>query len=145
MSVFRERLKELLDDSNLTVQELAKKSGIPQSSLSHWTRYDVTPKTKSMIQLAQYFQCPVDYFLGKTDEIKTRFSKTPIVFSERLKALIKAKNITAYRACRQLHIETDIMSVWQNKGTYPSYDNLLMLTDYFDCSADYLLGLSDYM
>jgi len=68
----------------------------------------------------------------------------PVPFPYRLQALINGGKITPYKVCTQLHIRTDIMSVWLNKGTLPSFENLLLLTDYFNCSADYLLGLSDF-
>ena len=143
MSDFAERLKDLLDDNNLTYQELAKTSKVSRTSLRFWLRYGVIPKPTSIMQLAKFFNCPVDYFIGKTDKTKIVFSNTPVDFAERLNSLIKEKKITPYRACMELHIETDTMSVWLNKGIYPNYENLLLLVDYFNCSADYLLGLVD--
>lgn len=140
---FVERLQEMLDEYNLTYQEFAKKSSIPRQGLYGWLKYQIPPKPKSIIRIAQYFHCPIDFFLGRTEETKIRFSDDPVPFAERLRTLLNEKNVTPYRACMQLHIKTDIMSVWLNKGTLPNYDNLLMLTDYFNCSADYLLGLSD--
>jgi len=144
MSDFVERLQEILADHNLTYQELAKQSGVPRQVLYGWIKYKIPPKPKSIIRLAQFFQCPVDFFIGRTEETKIKFSDNPIPFCDRLRQLIAEKKITPYRACMQLHIETDIMSVWLNKGTLPNFENLLMLTDYFGCSADYLLGLSDF-
>ena len=143
MSIFGERLKELIEDSNLTVTKLAKVSGITQSKLSNWTRYDIMPATKSVIEVAGYFNCPVDFLLGRTETVKANFSQKPDTCSDRLKVLIRAKNITQYRACAELHIDTAMMTAWTKNGTLPSCDNLILLADYFDCSVDYLLGLSN--
>lgn len=143
MSSFREKLKDLIEFSNIPIKEHAKLSGISQTSLSQWTRFDIIPETKNIIRIAKYFQCPVDYFLDLTEETKIRFSDNPVPCSERLKALINEKNITQYKASKELHIETAMMTDWIKYGTLPSFDNLILLADYFKCSADYLLGISD--
>ena len=143
MASFREKLKEIIEESNISIREHANLSGVSQSSLSLWTRFDIIPETKSIIRLAKYFQCPVDYFLGLTDEIKTKFSDNPVSCSERLKALIAEKNMTQYRASMNLHINNAMMTDWIKYKTLPSFDNLILLADYFNCSADYILGISD--
>ena len=143
MSIFVKRLQELLDEHNITYQELAKHSGVSRQGLCSWLKHKITPKTQSIIRIAKYFQCPIDFFLGRTDETKIKFNNNPVAFSERLISLIKEKNISQYRACMQMHIETAMMSDWTTKGMLPNYDNLLVLVDYFNCSADYLLGLTE--
>ena len=143
MSLFAEKLQDLLYDNNLTYKNLAKSSDISRTKLYFWLEHNIVPTTQSMIQVARHFQCPMDFFLGRTEKTKIIFIDYPVSFSERLRALIQEKNITAYRACMQLHIKTAMICDWLNNGTLPNYDNLLLLTDYFDCPADYLLGLSD--
>jgi len=141
---FVERLQELLGEHNLTYQELAKQIQISRTCLYAWLKYKIPPKTQSLIKLAKFFNCPVDYFIGLTEETKITFSDNPVAFAERSMSLIQEKKITPYRVCKELHIETAMMTDWTKYGTLPSLYNLLMLTDYFNCSADYLLGLSDY-
>ena len=140
---FNERLKDILEDNNLTYKTLPETSKICKRTVYCWFKYNIPPSTESIIKLARFFECPVDYFIGETEETKIKFSDNPISFSERLKSLIEGKKVTAYRACMNLHIKTDIMSVWLNKGRLPNRENLLSLMDYFKCSADYLLGLVD--
>ena len=143
VETFLERIQELLDRDGLTYQQAAEESKIARKTIYGWLKYNIPPKTESLIKLARFFQCPIDFLIGETEETKIKFSDNPVSFSDRLKALIKEKKITAYRACMQLHIKTDIMSVWSNKGSLPSYTHLTSLIDYFGCSADYLLGLTD--
>ena len=143
MSNFSEKFKELMDERGLTASELAKVSGIAKSKLFNWLKYGALPSTKSLITAARFFGCPVDFFIGRTNEIEIVFSDKPVDFKDRLSELIEQKKITPYRVCKELHLETAMMTDWTRKGTLPNFDNLIMLTDYFNCSADYLLGLSE--
>lgn len=49
---------------------------------------------------------------------------------------------------RQLSIQTNIptttISGWLTAGRLPDYNALIKLRKYFNVSADYLLGLTDY-
>jgi len=143
MSDFREKISELIEYSGKPLSELARISGIAQSKLSNWTRYDVIPETKSLIQIVKYFNCSLDFLIGISEIAEAKFNNNPVSFSGRLQALIKEKNKTPYRICKELHLNTGMMSGWVNQGKLPDYENLIALAYYFNCSADYLLGLSD--
>ncbi len=65
------------------------------------------------------------------------------VFSSRLKALIKSRGKTYTELGTILHVTSTQISDMANGKTGTSMERLFVLCQYFDISADYLLGLTD--
>lgn len=64
-------------------------------------------------------------------------------FYERLSILKKEKGYTDYKIAQILHVTTSYTSAWKKFGYIPSLDNLIILSDEFGVSIDYLLGRTD--
>ena len=68
MNKFPERLKKLRETKGLTMAELSRKIGsISQGSLSHYEAGTRTPGLEILMELANFFNCSIDYLTGKTD------------------------------------------------------------------------------
>lgn len=61
-------------------------------------------------------------------------------FTIRLKELIKSKNITQTEICHELHIPKQKLTNWKSGYNEPNLDDLIMLSNYFNETIDYLLG-----
>ena len=57
-------LKLLRKNKGLTLDELAKETGISNPMLSNYELGKVNPPVKILIQLSDYFGCSIDYLLG---------------------------------------------------------------------------------
>ena len=66
-----------------------------------------------------------------------------MTFWERLKSLMDEKHITAKQVTEELHISKNSFTYWKQNGNIPRGDILESLSNYFDCSTDYLLGKTD--
>ena len=44
---------------------------------------------------------------------------------------------------KEIGISSGVITKWKNEGTMPNADTLLKLAERFDCSTDYLLGLTE--
>ena len=67
-------------------------------------------------------------------------------FSDRLKALIDEKKRdgqTLRGLAKDLEVSLGVLSDWQNGNKTPRGDSIIKLAQYFDVSADYLLGLTN--
>lgn len=63
------------------------------------------------------------------------------MFSDRLKELRKGKNITQEELARLLGVERSTVGKWESKkGIVPPADMLVIISDFFNVSLDYLLG-----
>ena len=64
-------------------------------------------------------------------------------FAERLKELREAKNLTQYELSKQIEISTACINRWEKNLRIPNIDSIILLCKFFNCSADYLIGLED--
>lgn len=65
--MFENRLKELLQEQEITYAELAKRLSIPKGTISNWFNRKSEPTIGYVIKLADYFQVTTDYLLGRED------------------------------------------------------------------------------
>lgn len=65
------------------------------------------------------------------------------LFGERLKYLRNEKGIGQNLLAKQLQLSNASISYWETGKQEPSAEVIFKLAEYFNVSADYLLGLSD--
>ena len=64
---FKERLKELRKENNITQLSLAKKLNVSKMAVSHWESGHSEPSIEQLIVLSDVFSVSVDYLIGKAD------------------------------------------------------------------------------
>ena len=64
---FRERLKELRTQKNISQMQLAVKTGLSQSAIAKWELGKTEPSASAIITLAKFFNETTDYLLGLED------------------------------------------------------------------------------
>lgn len=65
------------------------------------------------------------------------------VFSERLKELRIEKGVGQIELSKEINVSKGIISLWENGLREPKLSNLISLSQFFDVSIDYLVGLED--
>ena len=65
---FKERLREILKERELNYNTLAKRTGIPVTTLSNYINRSSSPSIIQLRILADYFDCSIDYLVGREDE-----------------------------------------------------------------------------
>jgi len=80
--VWAKRIYELLIESNLTQEELAKKGNTTAATLSGWIRGSTEPKIKSLMDFAKALNVSMDYLVGLSDSksIKDEYKKGSELF-----------------------------------------------------------------
>ena len=83
------RLNELMEESNVRNVDIAKATGIPQSTISGYRNNGSEPGIGAVMVLAKYFNVSLDYMMGLTDHRKWTVNHvkapTPIESLERLR------------------------------------------------------------
>lgn len=64
-------------------------------------------------------------------------------FAERLNELMEEENLTNKDLEKRSGCPSTSISAWRTKNVYPKLSNQLKLSKYFQCSIDYLFGLTD--
>lgn len=63
-----------------------------------------------------------------------------MIFKERLRELRKSKCMTQKQIAKILHCSNTTISNYESGNNEPSFSILILLSDYFNVSVDYLLG-----
>ena len=66
------------------------------------------------------------------------------VFGKRLKELRLEKGLTQKALAVELSVTVPTLSHWECNYQEPSFKDLLRICDFFEVSADYLLGRTEY-
>ena len=74
--LFSSRLKELRKESNLTLKQLGKLTGLSEQAISHYENGIRLPKFEIISELAATLEVSVDYLSGNSDK------NTVIIFSQ---------------------------------------------------------------
>lgn len=64
---FSKRLAFLLEHFSITKYKLVKQTKIPESIIYSWQSGKSRPNLESITKLANYFDCSIDYILGRED------------------------------------------------------------------------------
>lgn len=64
-------------------------------------------------------------------------------FQERLNELLEENNLSRLKLSKILNISATTINDYFNKGYYPRIDIAIKMAKYFNCSLNFLFGLSD--
>lgn len=64
-------------------------------------------------------------------------------FSARLKDLMQEEKMSARKLSRTLNLQRKSISLWCAGKYYPKFDSLIKLSNFFEVSVGYLLGIND--
>lgn len=142
MEQFRENLKDLIDETNLSLRQLEKASGVSAMQYSRYLR-DSIPTIDVVLRIAKYFNCSIDYLFGLDDKRNIKQYKTYDYdiskFIPRYLELLKQNNISHYKFSQNQPFNESIIRHWQS-GRIPRLDIIYIIANYFDSSIDYLIG-----
>lgn len=64
-SPFGEQLKKLLKEKGVSRYRMSKETGISLNRIDSWYHGEFTPSLEKAIKLKKYFDCTLDYLLGR--------------------------------------------------------------------------------
>ncbi len=70
MADFKDRLKQLREQKGMTQDDLAQRLQITKSAVSGWERGERHPRFDMLDEVADIFDCDINYLLGNSDEQK---------------------------------------------------------------------------
>lgn len=140
LSNLADTLNEIMDLRGLTKMALAEGSGVPVSCISQYAHKNQAPYIGSIVKIADFLHCSIDYLLGKTDDGSEKIFKRCPPFSERLEALRKEKKLPSNKIYDHDGISKSSYYEWRRGESLPTLENLVSLAKIFDCSVDYVLG-----
>ena len=89
--------------------------------------------------MANYFECTLDYLLGRTEDNSVYKIKQTKDFEKQLKAVAKEKGVTLYRLKVDGVISKGNTYDWFHDKSSPSMDKIIKIADYLQVSFDHLV------
>lgn len=88
--MFWERFSHLCEIYNKKPTPVGREIGISSGIISTWKKEDYCPSGEMLIKIADYFDCSIDYLVGRSEYIKVQksdFSHEETLFLEKLRVL----------------------------------------------------------
>lgn len=101
--LFVSRLRELLDEKEITQKELSSRIGVSEVTVSRYLSGDRTPRTDVINSISNFFNVSADYLLGNSD------IRNPYITEG-----IESKEEEKYNVAK---LDDDI-SIWFSKDEY---------------------------
>ena len=140
MSNFSKRLLELMTEHNLNATHLAEKIGVSHTAIDRYINGERTPSFPCFVKMLYLFNCSADYLLGLV-EIHTEEPLHPLPpFGEQLRKILKERKISQAKLIRELPVSSAVPYKWLSGINEPSIESLIRLSEYFECTVDYLIG-----
>lgn len=141
MKRFIERLKELMKDHNIDVSDLSKILQLPfDTPIYSWLNGEYYPTLDRLIAMANYFQCSLEYLLGRTENNSIEIFNTYPSFNDRFEEILKQKKKKKYHLIKEKICSSDTFFKWKKFNRDPRIETVIKLADYFDVSIDYMVG-----
>jgi len=136
---FSERLKELLLDKGMSVEQLADAIGVARATAYYWTTKPKHINRYNLIKVADFFDCRIEYLIGHTEDDTKVTPKLCPDFVMQVRKIMKEKSISTYKLEKTSKFKCSYFSKWK-RGNEPSLQTLIDLAKIFDCTIDYLVG-----
>ena len=86
---FKDTFNDLLIDKELTVKEFSKQLCTLPSVVSEWKNNPVNHKMKTVLKVADYFKCSLEFLCGKTTIYLDYQPQSCPVFKDRIVQVLK--------------------------------------------------------
>ena len=134
-----ERLTELMEIKGVNGKALASGINVSTTAISNWTSGKGYFRLYNCIKIVNYFNCSVDFLVGRSATILDFTPKPCPPFYSHLRELMKNMGISR----NEINLNTSVKSshfVDWSKGKEPHIFPLIELADYMYISLDELIG-----
>lgn len=136
---FKSTFKDLIEQKEIGIGELAKELNTSRFVIHKWLTVAKDMRLSSLLKIADYFKCSIDYLCGRTDVYLGYMPQEIPPFSDRLKEVLAECNKSAYRLFKDTKIMPPQLHQW-TYNTRPMLNNLELIANYLEVSIDYLIG-----
>ncbi len=142
MEVFADILKDLIEESGLSLRQLAKESGVSAMQYSRYLKGSI-PTINVTLKIAKYFGCSLDYLFGLSEAKNGKKYKTYSCdiskFLSNYKKLLDENNITHYKFMKDSGYDESAIRHWK-AGSIPRLDIVYYIAKNLGGSIDELVG-----
>jgi len=126
-------------ENDLNAVKLAAALGVSDVSIGRWKKGASNILLKNALGIADYFECSLQYLIGKTDKKLDFTLQSYPPFYERLRQIMAEHNITWYRIVKDDILSDNNISSWKN-GADPYLETIIKIANYFKLTLDQFVG-----
>ncbi len=136
---FTNSLNDLVSERGYDIKGFAQDLGVSKYLVYKW-REGKDVKLKTLIKLADFFDCSIEYLCGKTDVcLDYTPNKEILPFGVRIKQVLAECHVSAYRLLENTTIKRSQYQHWKD-GIEPRLSSLETIAEYLSITIDYLVG-----
>lgn len=143
LSIFADRLSELIFDRKKTAREVAEEISIGKTTVYDYLSGQKMPTLSNLVKLADYFGCSTDYLLGLEQEQTELTFQVCKPFSERFQEVLQYFEISRYRLEQLTGIAESALYYWAKGQRRPTLEKILLVCEKLDCRVDFFIGRSN--
>lgn len=117
--MFENRLKELRVEKNLNMKQASIALGMPYTTYVSYEKNEREPNSEILVMLANFFDCSVDYLIGRTSCKNTLVCESNNISNETL-SIHEHKVISAYRRKPEMQPAVDRLLGIEEEKLIPS-------------------------
>lgn len=157
-SLFIERIQSILKIKNISQGKLAKSIGYTPGAICKYISGERVPTETAIIKIAYSLNVNPKYLTGEEidieppQDLKDQYNTVceeellaldgGTVFSKRLKILVAQEGKLSKDIASKIHVSKGVFSNYVTGKREPDFNTLVDICNYFDISADYLIGVS---
>lgn len=142
MEIFTENLKDLKNESNKSLRQLAAESGVSAMQYSRYLNGSI-PTIDIILKIAKFFDCSLDYLFGLSNERKvkkyTTYNYDISQFLINYEKLLNQNGLIHYKFIKTIGYDESIIRHWKS-GSTPRLDIIYYIAKNLDGSIDDLIG-----
>ncbi len=135
---FAERLSELMLCNNISADRLSEILGVSSTTIRYWKNGQRAIVLSKLLSIANYFDCSLEYLIGKTDTLLDFTVKSNCDFYSSLRKIMLSKNVSRYQIVKDTSIYDSYFTNWA-KGKDVHILTLAELANYLDITLDCLV------
>ena len=135
---FKKIFDELCTDKDVDMQEVAEATGIYLPTLYKLRETNNYPSFKIAVDLCNYFECFIDYFLGLGSRFEQCTKYTTDKFIQNYEKLLNEHKTSHFKISESLKIGRNRIYDWK-KGHLPYLSTLITIANYFNITVEDLI------
>ncbi len=137
---FTNSLNDIIVERGYNTTSLSQAMGVDKILVHKWRRNGKDVKLKTLIKLADFFDCSIEYLCGKTDVCLDYTPNREILpFGVRIKQVLAECHVSAYSLLENTTIKRSQYQHWKD-GIEPRLSSLETIAEYLSITIDYLVG-----
>lgn len=140
LSVFADKLSELIFDAKINPSNLAEVIGCDRSTITRYLGGNKMPTIELSVKIANYFNCTLDYLFGLEEENYPQKFNEVLPFYQRLPQILSFYGISRYKLEKITGFSESTLYYWSKGKTTPSIEKIITIAKSLDSSIDFILG-----